>query len=475
MVNKFHFYTVLLFLFLSGKTSAQKLWTLEDCINHAMKNNLQIQQAENNLEVSDQNLLLNRGAQLPTLNGSGTHNYNFGRNIDPFTNQFTNSQVQSNNFSLNSSLVLFNGLQTRNSIQQSRYDYMAANYQLETLKNDISLNISAAYLDILFNKELVSNLSNQLSLTKQQYERSQKLVEAGSLSPTALYDLKSQMASEEAQLVRTQNNLTLSYLNLSQYLDLPSSEPFEVVQPETLLINADSVSLTAPEEVVQTALKNQPQIKTYEYRRLSTLEALHVARGRQSPRLSLNAALSTLYSSSSRVITGTGIATPQYIGVTQNTGDPVYTLVTPNIYGYSPYGDQLKDNYNRFVGLTLSIPILNGLQVRTGISRAKLNADNAALDLRISKMNMEKTIRKAHTDAQIALSNFNASGNSVKASEEALRNAGKRLDVGLMNAFEYNQAKTRLSSAQSDLLRAKYDYIFKLKILDFYKGIPLKL
>ncbi len=352
---------------------------------------------------------------------------------------------------------------------------MASNYQLETLKNDISLNISAAYLDILFNKELVSNTSNQLTLTKQQYERSQKLVDAGSLSASALFDLKSQLATEEAQLVRTKNNLTLSYLNLTQYLDLPSGESFEVVQPGTILISTDSTAFSPPEEVVQTALKNQPQIKTYEYRRLSTQEALLVARGRQSPRLSLNATLSTLYSSTSKIITGQGPVSTQYIGVTQNTGDPVYTLYAPNLYGYKPYGDQLKDNYNRFIGLTLAIPILNGLQVRTGISRARLNADNAELDLKISKMNMEKSIRKAHTDALIALSNFNASDNSVKASEEALRNAGKRLDVGLMNAFEYNQAKTRLTSAQSDLLRAKYDYIFKVKILDFYKGNPLKL
>ena len=464
-----------LLLLLPGILSAQKTWTLEDCINHAMKNNLQIRQAENNLDISGQNLLQSRAAQLPTVNANGTHNYNFGRNIDPFTNQFTNSQVQSNNFSLSGSLLLYNGLQVRNGIQQSHYDYMAANYQLETLKNDISLNISAAYLDILFNKELVNFASNQLALTREQYQRSEKLAAAGTLSPSALFDLKSQLATEEAQLIKNQNNLTLSYLNLTQFLDLPANEPFEVVQPGEIIIIADSAKVAQPDQVVQSALQNQPQIKNYEYRRLSTIEALRIAKGRQSPRLSLNGTLSTLYSSSSKIITGQGQAYTQYIGMTQGTNDPVYTLITPNLYGYKPYGTQLRDNYNRFIGLTLSIPILNGLQVRTGINRARLNADNAELDLKLTKMNLEKTIRKAHTDALIALSNFNASDNSVKASEEAVRNAARRMDVGLMNAFEYNQAKTRLINAQSDLLRSKYDYIFKIKVLDFYQGTPLKL
>jgi outer membrane protein len=473
MANKISIFLVLLLLLFSEKVSAQKLWTLEECISHAMRNNLQIQQAENNLKISDQNLLQNKAATLPTLNGTGTYNYNVGRTIDPFTNQYTNSKILSNNFSLNSTLVLFNGSQIRNTIQQSRYDFLATNYQLETLKNDISLNIAAAYLDILFNKELVSNSANQLSLTKEQYQRTQKLVDAGSLSQTALFDIKSEMALEEAQLVRDQNNLKLSYLNLSQYLDLPSTEPFDIVNPGSLLIDAESNSIHNPDDIVKTAMESQPQIKNYEYRRLSSIEALHIARGRLSPRLTFNATLSTLYSSSSKRITGqqTNITN---IGYTQSL-QPVYAPLTQYTYENKPYNNQLSDNLNRFVGFTLAVPILNGLQVRTAITRAKISMDNANLDLKITKLTLEKTIRKAYTDAEVALSNYNASANSVKASEEALRNSERRLDVGLINTFEYNQTKTRLIASQSDLLRTKYDYIFKVKILDFYRGIPLKL
>jgi outer membrane protein len=475
MANKIYLLAVLLLLIFSGKISAQKMWTLEECIAHAMKNNLQIRQAENSLKITDQNLLQNRAATLPTLNGSGTHNYNFGRNIDPFTNQYTNQAVQSNNFSVFSTLILFNGFQIRNTIQQSKYDFLASNYQLETLKNDISLNISAAYLDILFNKELVSNADRQLALSKLQYERTLKLTESGTLSPTVLFDLKSQIATEEAQLIRNKNNLNLSYLNLAQYLDLPAGEDFDVVSPESIIVRTDTTTFYNPDELLKSALETQPQIKNYEYRRLSTLQALSVARGRQSPRLSFNATFSTLYSSTSKIIAGQGPAVTQTIGYTQNTFEPVITTYNPSIYKQKPYDAQLRDNYTRFVGLTLSVPILNGFQVRTSISRAKLNFDNAELDLKISKMNLEKNIQKAHADTKVALSNYAATNHSTAASEEALRNVEKRLNVGLINFYEYDQAKTRLSNNQSDLLRAKYDYLFKLKILDFYKGIPLKL
>ncbi len=475
MLNKLFLLTVLSLLLISEKIDAQKSWTLEECISHAMKANLQIRQAENNLDISDQTLLQNRASSLPSLNGTATHNYNSGRNIDPFTNLYTNQTVRSNNFGLNSSVVLFNGLQIRKSIQQSRYDYMAYSFQVETLKNDISLNISAAYLDILFNKELVTNSITQLTITKLQYERSLKLVEAGALSQTILYDLKSQRASEEAVLVRNNSALTLSYLNLTQYLDLPAEEAIEVVRPETLVISIDSSQSNNPTEIVKTAVETQPQIKNFEYRRLSSIQALMVAKGRQSPRLSLNANISTLYSSSSKEITGKSPAALQTIGYTQNSLEPVVTSFAQNIYENKNFSTQFKDNYTRFIGLSLSIPIFNGYQVKTAITRAKLNADNASLDLEISKLNLEKNIRKAYADSKASLENFNASYNSVRASEEALKNAEKRFEVGLINSFEYNQNKVRLATAQSDLLRAKYDYIFKIKILDFYKGIPLKL
>ena len=475
MANKLFWVPVLLLLLISEKSSAQKPWTLEECISHALKNNLQIRQAENNLKIADENLLQNRAASLPNLNGSASHNYNFGRNIDPFTNQYTNQTVQSNNFGLNSSLILFNGLQIRNTIQQSRYDYLASSYQLETLKNDISLNISAAYLDILFNKEQVTSSSNQLDLTRQQYDRTMKLVEAGVLAQTVLVDLKAQIANEEALVVKNKNSLALSYLNLSQYLDLPSTEPFEVVRPETLIIKIESTESNDIDNTIKSAFGNQPQIKNADYRRLSSMKALSIARGRQSPRLNLSGTLSTLYSSSAKIQTGKSTPSLQYIGYTQSTLDPVFTTYAQNIFEQKPFINQFKDNYTRFIGLTLSVPIFNGFQVRTAISRARLNADNTELDLKISKMNIEKSIRKADLDSKNALANYKALTNSVNSSEEALKNAEKRLDLGLINSFEYNQSKTRLTLTQSDLIRAKYDYIFKMKILDFYKGVPLRL
>lgn len=471
-------YFSILFLFfitlLQGE--AQKVWKLEDCIDHAVKNNLQLKQAENSIQISNQTLLQSRALQLPSLNANGNHNYNFGRNIDPFTNQFTNSRVQSNNFSLTSSLLLFNGNQLRNTITQSRYDYLASSFQMETLKNDISLAIAAAFLDILFTQELLANAERQLSLSKDQYLTTEKLVKAGTLPPNAMFDIASQVASEEATVERNRNTLSLSYLSLAQLLDLPSEEIMVVELPSTSLIMVDSASFASSEkEVVDYALSNQPQIKLMEYRKLRTLEALQVERGRMSPRLSLNASMNTIYSSSAQQFIGVGPSVTQLIGFTENSLEPVLAVVNPRIFENKSFSNQFRDNYSRFIGLSLTVPILNGFQVRTSIHRAKYSSDNAALELKRTQLEMEKTVRRSYADARASLSNYKASLKAVNAFQESFRNVERRAEVGLSNTFDYLQAKTRLTNAQSDLLRAKYDYVFKLKIVDFYSGSPLKL
>ncbi len=451
--------------------SAQDKWSLERCMEHAMKNNLQIRQTENDRISSYQTLLQNRASLLPTVTGSASHNYNFGRNIDPFTNQFTNQTVQSNNFGLNGSLTLFNGLQVRNTIRQSRYEYMAAEYQLKSVKTDIAIHIVAAYLDILFNKELVHNSSDQLAVTRLQYERMNHLVEAGKMTQINLYELKSQLAMEEVQLIKNRNSLAQSYITLAFYLDLPADENFEVVHTEDLMIKFDSTDIEEADELMKTILETHPLVKMTEYRRLGTIQALKAARGRQSPRLSLNAALSTLYSSTSRIITGEFVSAPQYIGYTENTLEPVMTTYLQYDYARKPYGTQLIDNYNRFVGFTLIVPIVNGLQTRTSINLAKIEVENSELNLRITKRTMENDVHKAYTDVEFSLSNLKAMGEAVQVSEQAFRSAGRNMEVGLINSFEYSQAKTRFTLAQSEFLKARYDYLFKLKMLNFYKGI----
>lgn len=351
---------------------------------------------------------------------------------------------------------------------------MASSYDLAFLKNDVSLNISAAYLEVLFDVELLNTDKNQLKTTNQQYERTQRLVEAGTIAQSALYDIKAQQAQEEAQVVQSENKLQISLINLKQLMYLPNNDPFEIVKPEMIVIS-DTMAIQNVDETVGMALNSQPQIKSSEFRKLSSVQALVVARGRQSPRLSLNGSLSTLYSSSSKRIAGVQFNGFQTVGYTQTTNDPVLNPTYQTVLENKPFGSQMSDNLNKFFGFTLNVPILNGYQVRTAINRAKLTAENTEYDLQIAKLTLENNIRKAHADAVAAMSNYYSFINAVKASEEAFRNTQKRFDLGLMNSLEYDQSKTRLTNVQSELLRAKYDYLFKTKVLDFYRGIPLKL
>jgi outer membrane protein len=460
-------------IFLPHLLFAQKVWTLEECIQYANEHNLQIRQASLNTEFSEQDLIQSRGNVIPSFNGSANNNYNFGRNIDPFTNQYTTNQVRSNSFSLFASVTLFNGFQIRNTIKQSQYELEASQYDIQTIRNNVDLNITSGYLQILFNHELVRISENQLALTKEQLDRMRKLVEAGKSSPVLLPDLEAQLASEEVRYLTAQNQLKISYLTLAQLMNLNPEEELLVLKPEVIIVQDTSVYANTV-EIYQKALELQPQIKSSEYRRLSAMKSYSIAKGRMSPRLTLNASVSTLYASSSQQLIAYEYTGLRVIGST-SAGDSVFAPSYQSLFEKKPFSNQLNDNYNRFAGLTLTIPILNNFQVRTSIARSKIGIKNADLNLEIEKNNLQRQIVLAHTDAIGAMKRLDASKASVRASEEAFRNAEKRLEVGLINSFDYAQVKNRLAQAQSDLLQARYDYIFRTKILDFYRGIPLGL
>jgi outer membrane protein len=410
---------------------------------------------------------------LPSINGSASHNYNLGRAIDPFTNQFTTNQVRSNNFALFGSVTLFNGFQIRNSIKQTEYEFKANSYDVEVVRNNISLNVTSVYLQILLNSELVQIARNQKMLTEEQIDRMKKLVNSGKVSPTVLPDLEAQLASEELRLVNAQNQLQISYLSLAQLMNINPEESFEIEKPSYIPI-ADTSIYSNTQHIFEKAMELQPQIKSAEYRRLATLKSLDVSKGRRSPRLTMNASISTLYSSSSRVLVGTVYTGPQYIGFT-SANDSVFIPTFRSVFEDKPFNDQFRDNFNKFLGFTLTVPILNNYQVRTSIARSRIGIRNAELNMEIQKNDLHRAIVLAQTDAINSMKRLEASQAAVRASEEAFRNAEKRLEVGLINSFDYSQVKNRLAQAQSDLLQARYDYIFRTKILDFYKGVQLGL
>lgn len=465
---------VFLILVFSGfSVSAQKAWTLEDCIDHAFKNNIQIKQFMLGVENAEISLLQSKVNMLPNLNGYVSHGWNWGQAVDRFTNQFATERVQSNNFYGSSSLTVFNGFQKVNTVRQNQLEVMAGKLDADNFMDDIALNIATAYLQILFAQELLEIASNQIDITRQQAERMEKLVNAGTLARGDLLMIEAQLAAEELQVVQSQNNLDMSFLILAQMLDLPSASGFQIVRPEIELYETQSMTMT-PEQIYNNAVVKRPSIKSAELKVESAAKGLAIARGGQSPSVSMVASWGTGFSGAQKI----GLK-PYFEEIAigyDSEMNPVYSLVQRyEGLDIKPFNDQFTDNNNRTIDFRVNIPIFNGWSARSNISRAKIAIENAQYEHESAKLQLNKTIQQAWADASSALKQYAASGKKVEATEESFKYAEQRFNVGMLTSLDYNNSKNELQRAQSEMLQAKYDYVFKTKVLDFYMGIPIKL
>ncbi len=478
-MHKFTIYSFFAFLLLfsffinTARAQQNRVWTLEECIEHAWENNLHLQQQKLTLGIARENLSQSRANLFPSLNASASHAYNFGRRVDPFTNEFSTESIQSNNFSLSTAVNIFNGFQLQNAIKQNAIELEATRFDLDKTYNDIALMVASAYLQVLFAGELVENAVNQLEISRLQVERTARLVEAGTLPRGALLTIQAQMATEELQLVNAQNQLDLSYLNLSQLLFLPPEEEFVIASPD-IDLEPEEEPGQSPMQVFQTAAQQQPEVKSAELRIVSAERGLDIARGGRYPMLSLRGALGTGYSEASIEPVGSTVVGVEPIAVTAS-GEDVFVPVFAYDTRIKPFRNQVEDNFNQSVGLYLTIPIFNNYQTRSAISRSRINLDNARLQNQIVREQLFQTIQQAHADATAALKRYTATDKNVEALEESFRYSEQRFNVGMMNSVEYNDAKNRLAAAQSEMLQAKYEYLFRMKILDFYMGNPLSL
>ncbi|HCX99858.1 MAG TPA: TolC family protein [Bacteroidales bacterium] len=349
--------------------------------------------------------------------------------------------------SISTQVTLFNGFQLTNSKRQEALNLQASLSDVEGLKNNISLNIAAAYLQILFSEEIVESSRMQLELSAMQVERTRMLVEAGSLPEGNLMEIEAQRASDELQLVNAQNQLDLAYLTLTQLLDIRDTENFAVQKPQIESLGQEPIA-NQSQNIFDQAQLTLPQIQGAQIRVQSAEKGVQIARGAQSPRLSLGANY------------GTGAQ---------------HLLRSIPLFSEDPFLDQIKDNANISVGLSLSIPIFNGSQVRTSISNARINLENTRLSLENEKNYLFKDIQQAQADAMAAFKKYIATEKNLDALQEAFRYTEQRFSLGLANSLDYTTSKTRLAKVQAELVSAKYEYIFKVKILDFYKGIPLSI
>jgi len=437
---------VILFAAISLQTFSQTKWTLEDCINYAHDNNLQVKRQQLQAETAKNNTTQSYFNIAPSINGNINRNYNNGRNLDHSTYKYVNSSYTSDAYSLNSTMNLFNGLQTFNSINMNHFAMLASLQNVEKEKIELTLNIATAYLNILYKVELLDVSKSQQSVTKMQVDRTQKLVDAGNIAKGDLYTIQAQLAGENLNVTNARNDLNLAYLNLAQLLDLDSTSGFQIYIPDT--IKPDLITpIVSAEDAYQEGLKFLPHIKAGEYQLKSFEKNLAIQKGRRSPQIYMGFNWSTYYSSANL----------------DNSGAEI------------PYNTQFSNAIGRVLSVGVNIPILNYWSVNTAISNARVQLDDASYQLDQTKQQLLKEIQQAYNDAISAKDKYNASLEAVNSYGEAFKYTEQKFNVGIVNSVEYSVAKNNYIKAQSDLSQAKYEYIFQVKILDFYRGIPFKL
>lgn len=429
---------------------AQETWSLQKCIDYALKNNIQIKQQKLNSDYYSNQLGQAKYNRLPNLNAGFQNNMSFGRSLGS-DNTYLDINSNSTSGNLSTNITIWNGFTLTNSIKVADMDLRASLEDMQKAKDDMMLNIAASYLEILFANELVAVAEDVIKITQLQIDRTGKLVDAGSLAKGSLLEIEAQLAREELDVINAQNRLQLAYLSLYQLLELPSTESFLIEKPVLPEIGANLTLLNSM-DVFKNAVQLKPAVKSAEYTFESMRKRLLVAKGNMMPSLTFGGNYYNFYNNKYKY------PDPPY-----GTGEKI------------AFSDQMKSNERYGFGFTLNIPIFNYFQARTSVSNAQIQLENSELQLQNTKNLLRKDIEQAYTNALAAFKRYVANQKTVISSKEAFRYTEEKFNVGMINSVEYNQSKNNLSKAQSDLLQAKYEYIFRTKILDFYNGQTIEL
>ena len=465
-------------------------FTLQRAVDYALEHNLTVRQNVLNSRNNQQLLRQSKAALLPTANLNGTQTWNFGTNVNPVTYEFQSQTIRSNNFSAQSQVVLFQGFQLRNTIKRNESDYEASLRETDKARNDLSLNVASAYLQLLLSEELIRSNQSRVASSQAQVARAQILLKAGSVAESNLLDSQSQLASDELNVITATNQRDIARLNLVQLLNLDpaSAANFQIDVPQ--LADPDNeppVSLDL-EATYQTATSTLPEIKAADLRVQSARRSIDLARGGFYPRLALAGIASTAYSSSAftRRLTGDvlpGSALPVFQIDPSNPNNPPqpspYVVLTPGqpAFEFLPTGffNQLNNNIGKTIQFALSVPILNGLQVRTNVQRSLINEELSRVRAEQARLTLRQSIEQAFVDARAAQLQYSAAKRQVAALTLSQRNAEIRFNNGLLNGTDFNIAKNNLTAAESNRIQAKYSFVFRRKVLDFYQGKPLTL
>lgn len=463
------------FLFFLPSTSfSQKTWTLKECIDYALKSNISVQQSYISSKLAEVSYQQSVGSFFPSINANAGLNYNYGRSLDPTTYQYINSTFQSGNGSLSASVPLFQGLELQNTLKKNKIDVRASEQDIVKTQNDIALAVASSYLQVLYSQEQLKAANDRIEQVKQERNRTKLLVDNELLAEGSLLDADALLATEEFNKVSAENLIRTSKLNLIQFMQLDSVADITIESPTLEVPGQESLTLSA-DAIYAEAEKTLPEIKSADLKVFSAEKNISIARAGRYPRLSVSGSLSSNFSNQATELYGLPIPTGQTSLTNYQTLSGEQVVQQQFIYNYRDvsFWDQVNDNFGKAVGFSLSIPIFNGFAVKSNVSRAKLNFESAKLNARQTRNATYKTIQQAHADATAALNKYNAATKSADALQKSFTYTEKKYNAGLLNSLDYVTSRNNLSKAQSDLIQAKYDFVLKLKVLDFYLGKSL--
>lgn len=414
-------------------------WSLKDCIQYALDNNISIKQSEITVEQRDVDLSTAKGRRLPGVSANGSESLSFGRGLTA-DNTYANANTSNTAFTLGAEMPIFQGMQISNNIEMSKLNLAAATADLEKAKDDIRVAVAQAYVQILYNKEILGVAENQIVIDQEQVDRLEAMAANGKASSAEVAAQKATLAQSRLTATKAMNDLQLSILDLTQLLELPSPEGFDITGADAK--NLVPGLLLNPEDIYNQAVGIKPVVKSEEIRLNYAETSIKLAKGGYYPSLSINGGLGTNY-------------------------------YTSSISQMKSFGEQIKNNFSQSIGVTLSVPIFSRLSVRNDVRSAKLDYKNQELQLENIKKSLYKEIQQAYYNAVASQSKLEGSIEAANSAEESFKLMSAKYENGKANITEFNESKNRYLEAESNLAQARYEYLYQSKLLDFYRGEDL--
>ncbi len=475
-------YSLILLLLIMGwsllraQDPNREIWSLRECLEYAKAQNLALRIAQLDLQNNEVALTRARAARLPNLNGNTNFQVNFGYTVNPFTNEFTSQGNQSFNLGVNSNVTLYNGGRLSRQVDQAEVDQRVSELDLKQAEYDLALNITLAYLDILRNRELVRMAEVQVNSTQGQRDRSKKLVDAGVIPQADLLQLESQIATDQLALVNARNNLETAFLTLMQLLQLDLGQKFGVKEVE-LADPEDELDATSVAEIYRQAEQEQPFIQSADLQVRSAALGESIAQTSMMPNITAGGSMGTGWASG-RQRRGESMLIRDTSDLSVRLGGEFQTLTVVNEFEQPTFEtyrfeDQLRENINASAFLSLNVPIYNRYQNRAAIQQAEIRREQTRLRAQQSRQQLQRDIQTAYVQARSALGTYQATEKQIEALRLTLQNTEKQFNLGVVNSVDYLIAKNNLERAQNDLVQAKYNYLFRRKVLDFYRGQPI--